>query len=88
MKQAISCPIIGQGTEADPRRPKCADYDVNWSADMTSDPDTCIAIAAGDLSKLLADPDIELIATTPDRSAPDGSTANTLAGLYVIDPNP
>lgn len=59
-------PIIGSGTEADPYRPKAADYGLPWSAQMDNDPVTgaplqtksVVRVEAEDFSALDADADL------------------------------
>jgi hypothetical protein len=61
------CPVIGSGTEIDPFRPKIAEYDLAWEADIPSDPVTgrptiprvLVRVTSGDLSLLQQDPDIQ-----------------------------
>lgn len=63
MRRYYLSPIIGTGTEADPYRPKIADYGVSWSCVISSDELTgqpkhpwCVAVVdAADHATLLAD---------------------------------
>ena len=66
MKRYYLSPIIGSGSEADPYRPKIADFGVSWAGIIPSDPVTgqpvrswCLAqVETPDHTVLLADADL------------------------------
>lgn len=65
MKRYYLSPIIGSGSEADPYRPKVADFGVSWAGVIPSDPVTgqplrpwcLVQVEAPDHAALLADAD-------------------------------
>lgn len=66
MNRYYLSPIIGSGTEADPYRPKIADYGVDWAGVIKSDasghpaqPWCLVLVNTADHSKLLADADLD-----------------------------
>lgn len=70
-KRRYLCDLIGDGTEDDPYRPKIADCNVSWVANVETDPETGRPVylrcevevdADEDMhAALLADPQIEAL---------------------------
>ena len=69
MKRHYISPIVGTGSEADPYRPKIADYGVTWSGVIASDPITgrparawsLVAVESEDHTNLLLDSEIDAL---------------------------
>lgn len=77
-KRYFLSPIIGTGTDADPIRPKVADYGVGWVGLIPSNPNgsakfswAFVIASATDFSALLAD---NALYALPDRLLNDGLT--------------
>ena len=73
MKRYYISPIVGAGTEADPFRPKVADYGVSWAGVIKSDQSTgrprlpwCLVVVEADShAAILADADIQALPALP-----------------------
>ena len=68
MSRYYLSPIIGTGTEADPYRPKIADYGVSWAGVIQSNTAghpakawCLVLVEATDHAKLLADTDLDAL---------------------------
>ena len=91
MKRYYLSPIIGDGTEFDPFRPKVADHGVAWVGSIPSDPNTghplfgwtLVLVDAVNHGKILADQTIDALPDFPlygKVSAINTATKNAMLG--------